>query len=98
MRTSPGAWPEVFAQKPPALRFLYRQAQAPLTALTFHDDLLTPAVIDWGDPPRTESGMIGVVLDSYGRLQYFERIPEQVMNPNRPRQPWIGAGCSRRRG
>jgi hypothetical protein len=36
-------WDAVFTQRPSALDFWYRQSGQPLTALTFHTDLLIPA-------------------------------------------------------
>jgi len=74
-------WDEIFARKPPVLRFTYRSARSTMPSLTFHDDLLTPGVVDWDDPPLTESGMIRVVLDPYGTLLRFEKIPEQLQEP-----------------
>jgi hypothetical protein len=35
----------VLAQKPPLLLFWYRCSREPLTALEFHDDLLTPGIV-----------------------------------------------------
>ncbi len=70
-------WSEFFSGKPPLLRFWYRQSAEPLTALTFHDDLLTPGQVDQGDPPLTQVGMIRLMIDSQGRLLRFERIPKQ---------------------
>ena len=76
-------WTAFFAQKPPLLGFWYRQAAAPLTAGQFHDDLLTPGLVDQGDPPTTQVGMIDMVIDSTGRLLWFQRIPEQVQQPEK---------------
>ncbi len=73
-------WPKVFAETPP-LTFWYRQSPGPMTALSFHDDLLTPGVMDWDDPPPIDSGMARVELDARGRLLFFERIPEQKQTP-----------------
>ena len=38
-------WDRVLAQKPPLLLFWYRCSREPLTALEFHDDLLTPGIV-----------------------------------------------------
>jgi hypothetical protein len=86
-------WDRFFAQKPEALMFWYRQAESSMTGLSFHDDLLTPGMLQWDDPPPTESGMVGMKLDSYGRLAYFERIPEQLQEPLKdlPQPPNWGA-------
>ena len=43
----------------------------------FKDDKLTPGIVNDGDPPNTESGMVKVVLDPQGRLLHFEAIPDQ---------------------
>ena len=55
----------------------------------FHDDLLTPGMVTWDDPPPTEAGMIRLVLDSYGRLLYYESIPEQRQDPAKPPAPEV---------
>jgi hypothetical protein len=44
----------------------------------FHHDLLTPGIVDDGDPPFTESGMMAVTLDHHGLLRNFEALPPQV--------------------
>ena len=74
-------WNKVFSQGPMPLHFWYRQSPYPLTALTYHNDLLTPGVVDPTDPPPILSGMIALYLDPQGRLRYLERIPEQLQKP-----------------
>ena len=78
-------WDRFFAGKPPALQFWYRQSRSPMTGIAIHDDLLTPGVVQWDDPPPVESGMVRIVVDSYARLLYFERIPDQKESP--PKDP-----------
>jgi hypothetical protein len=73
-------WRKIFAETPP-LTFWYRQSAAPMTALSFHDDLLTPGLLTWDDPAPLESGMSRVELDMRGRLLFFERIPAQKQTP-----------------
>ena len=70
-------WERILAQKPPLLRFWYRSSPEPLTGLELHDDLLTPGIVQRGDPPAVDPGMLDVILDSHGRLQYFKRLPPQ---------------------
>jgi serine/threonine-protein kinase len=77
-------WNQVLAQKPPLLMFWYRCSPAPLTGLEFHDDLLTPGIVNPDDPPPIDPGMLDVMLDSYGRLLYFKRVPPQRLEPGQP--------------
>lgn len=70
-------WQDVFAQRPSALSFWYRRSNDPLTALTFHSDLLIPGIVRPDDPPPVVSGMTQVELDHEGRLLYLEVMPPQ---------------------
>jgi len=80
-------WKEILAQRPVLLQFWYRQSPYPLTADSFHDDLLTPGMVESDDPPPILSGMIGMELDAEGRLLHFERIPAQRQSPAEERAP-----------
>ncbi len=71
----------VLAQKPPLLMFWYRSSPALLTGFAFHNDLLTPGMVDRDDPAPIDPGMMDVLLDSYGRLSYFKRVPPQRLEP-----------------
>ena len=46
-------------------------------AYEFHDNLLTPGIVQENDPPTVTSGMINLELDPQGRLTYFQAIPPQ---------------------
>jgi serine/threonine protein kinase len=70
-------WNEILTQQPSLLRFWHRQSAYPLTGLSFHDDLLTPGIVDQEDPPPTLSGMLYLEMDASGRLVRFETIPPQ---------------------
>jgi hypothetical protein len=74
-------WNKVLSQRPAPLLFWYRQSPYPLTADGYHDDLLTPGLVDREDPAPIFSGMIGLQLDPQGRLLYLERIPDQQLQP-----------------
>ena len=74
----PVQWDQTLTGRPAALEFWYRQGPQPLTALSFHHDLLTPGIVDKADPPPIESGMIQLTLDRLGFLTSFEAIPAQV--------------------
>jgi len=75
--TPPPPWTDVVLQRPSPLVFWYRQSPDAMTALTFHNDLLVPGIVDREDPPPIESGMIAVEFDHQARLQYFEAMPPQ---------------------
>ncbi len=77
-------WDEEMRQRPSALRFWYRESPDTLTALEFHDDMLTPGIVQSDDPPPIVSGMAQVVLDAQGRLLNYERIPAQRQAPGQP--------------
>jgi Protein kinase domain len=70
-------WNKVYTQRPSPLEFWYRQSREPLTGVMFHNDLLTPGLVQPDDPPPIMSGMSHVELDHQGRLTYFETIPPQ---------------------
>ncbi len=71
-------WDVVFSQSPSLLDFWYRQSPDPLTSLAFHNDLLTPGIVDREDPPPLMSGMTQIELDHRGHLMLFETIPPQL--------------------
>ena len=97
-------WAEVLSQRPSPLQFWYRQSSEPLTAITFHTDLLTPGIVRPDDPPPITSGMIQLDLDHNGLLTFFEAIPVQRQEaPVRPapvdwgplvRARWTGYGAA----
>jgi hypothetical protein len=80
-------WDDLFALRPSPLAFWYRQSQEPLTATTFHSDLLTPGIVRTDDPPPIISGMSQVGLDHEGRLIFFEAIPPQREETATPAAP-----------
>ena len=80
-------WNRVYTQRPSPLEFWYRQSHDPLTAVMFHNDLLTPGLVGRDDPPPIMSGMSHVELDHQGRLTYFETIPAQKLETPRPVAP-----------
>ena len=74
-------WNRILPQRPAPLFFWYRQSSYPIVAHAYHDDLLTPGVVDDDDPPPILSGMVSLHLDPQGRLLDYERIPEQQQQP-----------------
>jgi len=73
-------WDRILKQRPSPLTFWYRQSSEPLVATTFHNDLLTPGIVDRADPPPISSDMIQVNVDHQGRLTFFEAIPAQRLS------------------
>jgi len=70
--SSSGRWERLRTGQPSALRFWFRQSPVDLAPA----DSATP-VIEYGDPPFTVSGMIGVWLDTKGRLLRFVAVPPE---------------------
>lgn len=70
-------WNEVIAGRPALLQYWYRQSPQPMVATDFHDLLLSPGIVDQGDPPQVLSGMINLELDPQGRLMFFQGIPPE---------------------
>jgi len=72
-------WNKVLAARPSLLTYWYRQSPDDMVAIGFHDDLLTPGVLQQTDPPTVTSGMINLQLDPHGRLTYFQAIPPEKL-------------------
>ena len=74
-------WNKALNQEPPILRFTYRQSQRYLIPHDLHAQL-TPGIVQFNDPPTTQSGMINLMFDMSGRLVDFQALPpEQEQNP-----------------
>jgi serine/threonine-protein kinase len=77
-------WNAVLTARPSLLSYWYRQSPDDMVANGFRDNLLTPGVLTWDDPPPVLSGMINVRLDPQGRLTYFQAIPaEKLQDKNK---------------
>ncbi len=85
---SAGKWPEILAGRPNMVQYWYRQSQRNMTRSGFTDQLLTPGIVTFTDPPPTESGMILVELDSQGRLNSLLAIPPEVDKSPPSAQPF----------
>jgi serine/threonine-protein kinase len=72
-------WNKVLAARPSLLEYWYRQSPDDMFANEFHDNLLTPGMLQENDPPTVTSGMINLQLDPQGRLTYFQAIPPQKL-------------------
>jgi len=73
-------WDKVLTSRPSLLEYWYRQSPDDMVASDFHDNLLTPGIIQETDPQTVTSGMINVGLDPQGRLTYFQAIPPQKVD------------------
>jgi len=76
-------WAKVLWEPPLALQYAYRESPVYLDPDGYQGMSLTPGVVQFDDPPAIQSGMINVILDSQGRLTYFQAIPNEV-EPNPP--------------
>jgi hypothetical protein len=84
MQRNPAAYRDHLAKgQPPLIYFWYRQSPQPLVASG-------PAVSP-GDPAPIISGMIGLNLDTQGRLLHFDAVPPQVEESvSTPATPFTG--------
>jgi predicted Ser/Thr protein kinase len=76
-------WKEVFTQPPQTLVYAYRQSPAYLEPNGYQGISITPGIVQFDDPPAIQSGMINLILDTEGRLTYFQAIPNEF-EPNPP--------------
>lgn len=87
----PPHWDAVLAARPSLLRYWYRQSPDALVANEFKDNLLTPGIVNHGDPPTVLSAMINLELDPQGRLTYFQAIPPQKLDERKEAAAQTGA-------
>ena len=69
-------WTKVLNQQPPVLRFTYRQSPRYLVPRDLQRQLI-PGIVQFNDPPTTQSGMINLMLDPSGRLVDFQALPPE---------------------
>lgn len=79
-------WSKILQGQPATLKYWYRQSPREMLASDFHDQLLTPGIVDRNDPPAILSGMVTVNLDAGGRLTMFQAIPPQKEEAPSPPQ------------
>ncbi len=79
---SPTRWEALRSGEPPVLFFWFRQSPRYLVPNGLYVYAGYP-----GDPPSVYSGMVQVILDSLGRLRYFEAVPPQIEDSQPPAQP-----------
>jgi hypothetical protein len=79
----PPDWKKVLSEQPQVLLYAYRQSPVYLDPDGYQGLSLTPGVVQFDDPPAIQSDMINLILDSQGRLRYFQAIPKEV-EPNPP--------------
>jgi len=74
-------WNRILSGRPSPLQYWYRQSPRYMVPSDFHDLMLTPGIMQSGDPPEIISGMVNVELDPQGRLIYLQAIPPEVESP-----------------
>ncbi len=75
------------SERPQVLVYGYRQSPIYLDPDGYQGTSLTPGVVQFDDPPAIQSGMINVILDSQGRLTYFQAIPKELDENSPPASP-----------
>ena len=70
-------WPKVLAHRPPALLYSYRQSPVYLDPDGLHV-FMTPGIVTFDDPPAIQSGMVNILLDAQGRLDYLQAMPDEI--------------------
>jgi predicted Ser/Thr protein kinase len=78
---SPARWKDMADGRPAGLTFWYRQSPAYLAPENFLGGASPVAVVGENDPPPLRSGMVGIRLDTLGRLIFLEAVPPQVEEP-----------------
>ena len=76
-KDAPPQWTRLLSERPSPLAFWYRRSNEALIGYAFHSDLLVPGIVDRGDPPPIQSGMINARFDYQGHLLFLEAIPPQ---------------------
>lgn len=77
-------WNQILSGRPSVLRFWYRESADPLIEAEFHDDLMTPGVVDFRSPPPIRAGMKLIELDKQGRLLSLHRVPPERNDKPQP--------------
>jgi predicted Ser/Thr protein kinase len=76
-------WESIFTQQPQTLVYAYRQSPVYLAPNGYQGISITPGIVQFDDPPAIQSGMINLILDTEGRLTYFQAVPNEF-DPNQP--------------
>jgi serine/threonine protein kinase len=84
-------WDRVLSERPPVLRYWYRQSPHEMSPDGLWGNSFTPNVVTFADPPTTLSGMINLQLDPDGYLLFFQALPpEKDANPQSTKTPdWL---------
>ncbi|HEX7286542.1 MAG TPA: serine/threonine-protein kinase [Candidatus Angelobacter sp.] len=80
-------WSKVLGARPSLLQFMYRQSPQYMIPLSALHRQRTPGIVTSDDPSPTLSGMINLLLDTSGRLLYFQAIPPQLDDSAVPPKP-----------
>jgi serine/threonine-protein kinase len=80
-------WAKVLSEQPLVLQYGYRESPVYLDPDGYQGISLTPGVVQFDDPPAIQSGMINIIVDSQGRLTYFQAIPKEAEANPPPASP-----------
>lgn len=70
-------WAKVLGEEPPILRFIFRLSPRYMVPTDLQRQL-TPGIVTLTNPPPTVSGMMSLMLDTNGKLLYFQAMPPEV--------------------
>src|SRR5215472_6493779 len=70
-------WNKILGEDPTVLRFMFRQSPRYMDPSDLQGQL-TPGIVTLSDPPPLYSGMITMLLNTSGKLLFFQAVPPQV--------------------
>jgi hypothetical protein len=75
-------WERLASHQPALTAFWYRQHQNYLQPVGFlsREGLIINGLVTAGDPPMTERGMVRIILNAKGRLEYLEAMPSLALS------------------
>lgn len=70
-------WNKILSERPAMLRFMFRQSSRYMIPVDL-ELTMTPGIVTFTDPATTFAGMINLMVDTKGRLVFFQALPPEV--------------------
>jgi len=70
-------WDKILGQQPAMLRFVFRQSPRYMVPFDLQRSM-TPGIVSFTDPATTLSGMTNLMVDTNGKLIFFQALPPEV--------------------